>query len=56
MQPIPVFVPGESYGQKNLVGYSPKGSKEPDKTERFNMHAQTKIKMRTDLPSPRGSR
>jgi len=22
-QPIPVFFPGESHGQKNLVGYSP---------------------------------
>ena len=24
-QPTPVFLPGESYGQKTLVGYSPKG-------------------------------
>ena len=22
-QPTPVFLPGESHGQKNLVGYSP---------------------------------
>ena len=27
-QPIPVFLPGESHGQKSLVGYSPKGPKE----------------------------
>ena len=24
-QPIPVFLPGESHGQRNLVGYSPWG-------------------------------
>ena len=23
MQPIPVFLPGKSHGQKSLVGYSP---------------------------------
>jgi len=22
-QPIPMFLPGESHGQRNLVGYSP---------------------------------
>ena len=27
-QPTPVFLPGEFYGQKSLVGYSPWGSKE----------------------------
>ena len=26
-QPIPVFLPGESHGQKNLVDYSPWGPK-----------------------------
>ena len=26
-QPTPVFLPGESHGQRNLVGYSPKGHK-----------------------------
>ena len=25
-QPIPVFLPGTSHGQRNLVGYSPRGS------------------------------
>ena len=24
-QPTPVFLPGESYGQRGLVGYSPRG-------------------------------
>ena len=27
MQPIPVFLPGKSRGQKSRVGYSPWGSK-----------------------------
>ena len=30
----PVILPGESYGQKSLVGYSPQGCKESDLTER----------------------
>ena len=29
----PVFLPGESHGQRSLVGYSPWGHKELDKTE-----------------------
>ena len=32
-QPIPVFLTGESHGQKSLVGYSPWGCKELDMTE-----------------------
>ena len=32
-QPTPVFLPGESHGQRNLVGYSTKGCKESDTTE-----------------------
>ena len=31
--PTPVFLPGESLGQRNLVGYSPWGCKESDTTE-----------------------
>ena len=30
--PTPVFLPGESHGQRSLVGYSPRGHKESDKT------------------------
>ena len=33
-QPTPVFLPEESPGQRNLVGYSPWGHKESDTTER----------------------
>ena len=32
----PVFLPGESHGQRSLVGYSPWGHKELDTTERLN--------------------
>ena len=31
--PTPVFLPGESHGQRGLVGYSPLGCKESDMTE-----------------------
>ena len=29
-QPIPVFLPGKSHGQRNLMGHSPWGHKESD--------------------------
>ena len=32
-QPTPVSLPGESHGQRSLVGYSPWGHKESDTTE-----------------------
>ena len=32
-QPIPVFLPGESHGQRSLVGYRPWCHKEADMTE-----------------------
>ena len=32
-QPIPVFLPGESHGQRSLAGYSPWGYKESDTTK-----------------------
>ena len=32
-QSTPVFLPGESHGQRNLVGYSPRGLKELDTTD-----------------------
>ena len=36
-QPTPGFLPGESHGQRSLVGYSPKGCKELDMTEQLSM-------------------
>ena len=32
-QPTPVFLPGESHGQRSLVGYRPQGFKELNMTE-----------------------
>ena len=37
-QPTPVFLPGESQGQKSLVGCSPWGPEESDMTERLHFH------------------
>ena len=34
--PTPVFLPGESHGQRSLTGYSPWGSTESDTTERLS--------------------
>ena len=34
-QPTPVFMPGESHGQRSPVGYSPWGRKESDMNERL---------------------
>ena len=34
-QPIPVFLPGEFYGQRSLAGYSPWGHNELDLTEQL---------------------
>ena len=41
-QPTPVFLPGDSHGQRSLAGYSPWGRKELDTTEateQAHMHA-----------------
>ena len=32
-QPIPVFLPGESHGQRSQAGYSPWGCRDSDMTE-----------------------
>ena len=39
-QPTPVFLPGKSHGQRNLVGYSPCGCKELDMTKRLILSLQ----------------
>ena len=38
--PIPVFLPGESHGQRSLVGYTSWGHKELDMTEQYT-HTRT---------------
>ena len=37
-QPTPVFLPGESHGQRSLEGYGPWGHKELETTERLSTH------------------
>ena len=41
-QPTAVFLPGKSYGQRSLEGYSPWGLKELDMTE-ATQHTRTDI-------------
>ena len=36
-QPTPVFLPGESHGQRSLAGYSPWGRKESEMTEQTHV-------------------
>ena len=37
-QPMPMFLPRESHGQRSLAGYSPWGRKELDMTEHTNIY------------------
>ena len=44
--PTPVFLPGESHGQKSLANYSPWGCKDSDMTERLtHTHISLTISM-----------
>ena len=36
-QPTPLFLPGESHGQRSLAGYIPRGLKESDKSEPLSL-------------------
>ena len=47
MQPIPVFMPGESHGQRSLADYSPSGCKELDATDTSTFHG--KVESVSDL-------
>ena len=35
--PLPVILPGAFHGQRSLVGYSPRGRKESDTTEKLTL-------------------
>ena len=49
-QPTPVFLPGESHGQRSLAGYGPWGRKESDTTELLNTLASVRwTKLRLDF-------
>ena len=47
LKPAPTFLPGEFYGQRSLVKYSPWGCKESDTTEQLtytHTHTHKEIK------------
>ena len=49
-QPTPVFLPGESHGQRRMVSYSPQGHKESDMTEALSMqYASTQENSSADI-------
>ena len=45
-QPTTVFLPGESHGRRSLWGYSPRGRKELDTTERLHSLTHSTSTMR----------
>ena len=51
-QPTPVILPGESHGQRGLVGYSPWGHRELDTAERLSTHTcpQETMRSRKEIP------
>ena len=46
-QPTPVFFPGQSHGQRSLVGYGSWGHKESDTTEHMCAHTHTHTHVHT---------
>ena len=51
----PVFLPGESHEQKSLAGYSPRGRKELDTTERLTLLLSREGKAKSQCKIERGS-
>ena len=59
-QVTPVFLPGESHGQRSLAGYSPWGRKESDTTWQLNNNhssfaaqtLSTLLRVRAGIGSP----
>ena len=45
--PVPIFLPGESHGQRSLLGYSPWGLQELDMTERLSTHTPSNCGRKT---------
>ena len=43
MAATPVFLPGESHGQRSLDGYRPWGCKESDMIERARVHVALEV-------------
>ena len=48
----PVFLPGESYGRRSLAGYSPRGPKELDTTERLHFQLKSYSGFKTSEITP----
>ena len=44
---LQLFLPGESHGQRSLVGYSPQGHKESDMTKVTAQHAKSSTCMKS---------
>ena len=51
-----LVLPGDSHGQRSLVGYSPWGCKESDRTEYVHPHAEDHQSLALCLSSHSGSR
>ena len=51
MQSTPIFWPREFHGQRSLVGYTPRGSKESDTTEQLHFTSLKKKKGEVALSS-----
>ena len=47
-------MPGESHGRRSLVGYSPRGRKESDTTERLHFHFTSDTHTLRQQDAPRG--
>ena len=50
-QSILVFLPGESRGRRNLVGYRPRGCKGLDMTEQLHFHLSAHLRLLISLPA-----
>ena len=56
MAPTPVLLPGKYHGQRSLVGCSPWGREESDRTEQLHFHALEKeMATHSCLENPRDS-
>ena len=56
MATTPVFLPGESHGQRSLEGYSPPGCEELDTTYNYHFHFHLVRVVSGDLSSSEGIR
>ena len=55
MQPVPVFLPEKSHGQRSLAGYNPCGRKELDMTEQLTHTHKREQRVCEVFPSLHGT-